>query len=268
MKDLLGKRYAYREHPKHMGEPVHEVEVVAESPTKLTRKVRIRHLQGEYAGLEEWVAKASLLVPWAESEAFSRDERAFLEARGDQTDDLSSTLAYQAVEGVLLSLTGYDVGFGWRASERNLLRIARFEHTAGVLELPKAQLMAEPRSFIDRHGTYWAPFDAAVRLAKWVCDHSPRKVLEALRAEENRLHVQAVRGVEEFERRYASERIPEDASVFAQVREWCGGAAAAQFNEIKHLQDEVTRLRGLLESAVALLDSHGHRALAASCGRS
>jgi hypothetical protein len=58
----VGKRFAYRETRFSYGEPVRPVEVVKEGPPR-SQKVRIRWLDCEYEGLEEWVPKGRLVAP-------------------------------------------------------------------------------------------------------------------------------------------------------------------------------------------------------------
>ena len=80
-----GRRYAYRERAHTPGDPVRPVEPVKDGPSR-SQKVKVRWLDGEYEGLEEWVPKVRLVVPWDEKEALLEDERrmfAALEASGD-----------------------------------------------------------------------------------------------------------------------------------------------------------------------------------------
>ncbi len=64
----VGRRFAYRERARSPGEPVRPVEVVKEGPPR-SNKVRVRRLDGEYEGLEEWIPKVRLVTPWEEAEA-------------------------------------------------------------------------------------------------------------------------------------------------------------------------------------------------------
>lgn len=62
------------------------VEVVKEGPPR-SNKVRVRRLDDEYEGLEEWVPKVRLVAPWDEVEALLEDERRMFEAL-DATGDV------------------------------------------------------------------------------------------------------------------------------------------------------------------------------------
>ena len=80
----VGRRFAYRERAHTPGDPVRPVQVVKEGPPR-SQKVRIRWLDGEYEGMEEWVPQIRLVVPWEQAEALLEDERrmfAALDASG------------------------------------------------------------------------------------------------------------------------------------------------------------------------------------------
>ena len=66
-----GARFACRSPAKAFGEPVREVEVVRRGPHR-SISVRVRWLDGEYAGLEEWVPTLRLLAPSEEVDGFLR----------------------------------------------------------------------------------------------------------------------------------------------------------------------------------------------------
>jgi hypothetical protein len=84
----VGNLFAYRKHVRAYGESVRPVEVTKEGPSR-SNKVRIRWLDGEYEGLEEWVPKMRLLAPWDEAEALLEDERRMLAAVEASEEDAS-----------------------------------------------------------------------------------------------------------------------------------------------------------------------------------
>jgi hypothetical protein len=80
-----GRTFAHRERTHTPGDPARPVELVKDGPPH-SQKAKVRWLDGEYEGLEEWVPKVRLVVPWDEKEALLEDERrmfAALEASGD-----------------------------------------------------------------------------------------------------------------------------------------------------------------------------------------
>jgi hypothetical protein len=60
-----GQRSAYCEWARTAGEPGRPVEVVKEGPPC---SHKVRRLDGEYEGLEEWVRKVRLVAPCDEAE--------------------------------------------------------------------------------------------------------------------------------------------------------------------------------------------------------
>jgi len=98
----VGRHFAYRERARSPGEPVRPVEVVKEGPSR-SNKAKVRWLNGEYEGLEEWIPKVRLVAPWEEAEALLEDERRMFEAL-DATGEVYGTVPYKAVRTVFFSL--------------------------------------------------------------------------------------------------------------------------------------------------------------------
>ena len=97
-----GLRYAYRERAHTHGVPVRPVELVKMGPPR-SQKAEVRWLYGEYEGLEEWVPKVRLVVPWDEKEALLEDERRMFAAL-EVSGEVYGTAAYRAVETVFLAV--------------------------------------------------------------------------------------------------------------------------------------------------------------------
>ena len=138
------RRHAYRERAHTPGDPVGPVELVKEGPPR-SHKAKVRWLDGEYEGLEEWVPKIRLVVPWEEKEALLKDERRMFAAL-EVSDDVYGTATYLAVETVFFAIpqeAGAEVWCGMKAVERQLLSID---------DLDAEELLAEPHSYVDRSG--------------------------------------------------------------------------------------------------------------------
>ncbi|MEW6172197.1 MAG: hypothetical protein AB1510_03915 [Bacillota bacterium] len=99
---VIGQRFAYRK-TRGLGDPVQPVEVVKEGPPRF-QKVRIRYLDGEYEGLEEWVPKSRLVVSWDDAQAFCEDEKRVL-AASEASDSVDGTLVHKAVQTVFGAIT-------------------------------------------------------------------------------------------------------------------------------------------------------------------
>ncbi|CAN5754433.1 hypothetical protein BH20ACT12_BH20ACT12_02240 [soil metagenome] len=179
----------------------------------------VRWLDGEYEGLEEWVPKVRLVVPWEAKEALLDDERRMfvaLEASGD----VYGTATYGAVETVFFAMPqeiGAEVLLGLKAAERELLSIDDLEAAAMRLGLDAKALLSEPRSYMNHFGEYRAPFGVAVKVAKRCCENFPEKVLRHLREEEEELRQELVSGNLDVSR-------PWWTACRASSRTWRGGS--------------------------------------------
>lgn len=101
-------------------------------------KVRIRYLDGEYEGLEEWVPKTRLLVPWEDVEAFCKDERCLLDAC-EVSEVVDGTIPYEAggwVFAAIAELFNEELVLtGWKTVERDLIIVHNFDKAVQKLNL-------------------------------------------------------------------------------------------------------------------------------------
>jgi len=243
-----------------LGEPVTPVVVVKEGPPR-SQRVRIRHLDGEYEGLEEWVPKSRLVALWEDASAFCDDEQKLLDAI-TASGDVDRSITYKAAEevfGAIAELFGEElISLGWKAIERGLVIIREFEASVQKLGLSKEQLLSEPHAFIDRHGDYKAPFYVAERLAKDFCAKFPQEILKYIQREENNSRQRSMSAPTLHEQDFAEKWLTKQKPVFALVREWCGEKALTEFNEIAELRAEIRRLRALAEETAQWLKDAGH----------
>lgn len=176
---MVGNRFAYRDRVRAYGEPVRPVEVTKEGPPR-SNKARVRWLDGEYEGLEEWVPKIWLLAPWEEAEALLEDERRMLAAVAASENEGSDKVKWEAVEKVFGTLSrisdpSEEVILGYKAVEDDLLAIQNLDATARRFGLDKEEMLAEPYAYVDRSGWYKAPFQTAVKVAKHCCRRFPAR---------------------------------------------------------------------------------------------
>jgi hypothetical protein len=144
---MVGQRFAYRDRIRAYGEPARPVEVTKEGPSR-SNKARVRWLDGEYEGLEEWVPKIRLLAPWEEAEALLDDERrmlAAIEVSEDACDEVTWE-AVSAIPGILsrISCPSEEVILGYEAIEEDLLVVRDLGAAARRLGLDKEEMLAEP----------------------------------------------------------------------------------------------------------------------------
>jgi hypothetical protein len=268
----VGKFFAYRQRVRAYGEPVRPVEVTREGPPR-SQKVRVRWLDGEYEGLEEWVPKIRLLAPWDEAEALLEDERRMLEAVAASEDDGSDKVEWEAVEKVLGTLSrisdpSEEVILDFNAVEEDLLAIQYLDAATRNLGLDKEEMLAEPHAFVERCGWYKASFQTAVKVAKHCCRQFPREILGLIKKEEDELRQELVSGnlVPTYSwwvdsashREYAEERLRELEPIHALIRRWCGQEAREEYDQVLALRDEVDRLRNLVQETAWWLKHIGH----------
>jgi hypothetical protein len=268
---IVGKRFAYRERVRAYGEPVRPMEVTKEGPPR-SNKARVRWLDGEYEGLEEWVPTIRLLAPWEVAEALLDDERRMLNAVEVSGEDASDEVTWEAVDevfGILskISEPSEEVILGYKAIEEDLLVVRDLE-AARRLSLDKEEMLAEPNAFVDRSGWYKAPFRTAVKVAKHCCQRFPREVLSRIKKDEDELRQELVSGNLDppdswwFDsarhREYAEERLRELEPVHALIRRWCGQEASEEFDQVLALREEVDRLRNLVQETAWWLKNNGH----------
>lgn len=70
----MGEHWAYRTRPKELGSPVRQVEIVRVGGQVRTGSLHVRFLDGDDAGLQEWVNAPSLVARWEDVEAFRSDD--------------------------------------------------------------------------------------------------------------------------------------------------------------------------------------------------
>lgn len=254
--------WAYRERPRTPGGPVHRVELLQKGPPR-SNKVRIRWLDGEYEGLDEWVSQFRLIVPWEEAEDFLADEERLEAVRkaGENIDPLlDSAIGQVFIAQPEDTYTYVDLD--------SALFITDFFEREEWLGFTTSELLDEPLAFVDRHGTYHAPLSVAEKVARRICELYPQQVTEHIGQEEARLQEEALRGRsftmgrgrtrEEWfvPPKRCAEYLREREPVFAVVREWCG-EEAERWNELQALREEVDRLRKVISDLAFKLRLEG-----------
>lgn len=265
----IGEVWAYREKPKTPGTPVSRVEVVQYGPVdRRPRSVRVRWLEGEYRGLDEWVNQSRLVVPWADVDVLldAERQRAELVESIDDPDEVlidATQFVLDSVEegrstGVMMGWSGtYGLAIAYKLDE--------------VPDAVRQELLDAPKSYVDNRGTYYGPWPVGVGVARRVCAEAPRAVLvESERHEEayRSAVITGFRGMHRsggypVDRSDAEQDLAAEQRVLAVVREWCGEAEREQWDQVVELRNEVTRLQELVLAAAERLKAAGHPQLTA-----
>lgn len=263
----VGETWAYRERISDPNCPLVPAEILRFGPPK-SHKVRIRWNGGEYEGLETWVPRVRLMVLWGKSESWLRDERLYRAVREASLDVVGTVEHRAALMAVFVHPDPDGILIGYDRSEGAILQAFDLQAMSDDLSLDARALLSEPLAFIDRDGTFVAPWPIARRIAIRVAERYPNLLLQTVADDESELQVGAVHGrYVELTRReqlyIPRERCAEDLRqkepVFALVRSWCGSTAVQTFDEVTALRVEVSRLRMVITDTARGLDEDGRQ---------
>jgi hypothetical protein len=266
----IGETWAYREKAHPPGWPMQPVEILLVGPPR-SKKVRIRFLEGEYPGLDQWVPQVRLRVPWTEAEALLHDERRYDETRQASRDPVSRAVRWAA----RYASYGYPEPDGFQISypddDDPIVEIPNLSEFAQAVGLDSTELLAEPHAFVSSSGMYVAPGAVAIRLAQRVAEVFPDSILTEVAKDERTLQQEAVYGhhfvcpggQDGFvSPEKCAEWLRDREPGFGVVREWCGVSSVDRFNELQALRDELARLRELIEQAARRFEAPDHPRIA------
>lgn len=203
-------------------------------------RCKVRHLEGELEGLEEFVHATHLRCPWREWHKVERDERneqrliEYVEA----LEELQPAVIEAAKE--VLASTGEDL---WIEEHRGYSRWnedAALRRVAGRAGLEGAPWRMAP-AFKDRRGVWFIPNGVLVDLACAFAKVEPETVHLRLDVEEQRL----VREGFVLDELAAHERLLRSKPAFAVARQWAGGV-----QDHHYLREELKRTQTLLRRAI------------------
>ncbi len=253
----LGQQYAYRESRTKYGEPVSPVKVIKIDP-KVKGKVRVVHLEGDYSGLQEWVPKIRLIVPWSESAALCSDEENALVA-ADISSCSDRTVLGEAVGSAFSG--AYDICkneyafIGWTGLYCGLLCIRDFDEAVGALALDRGKLLAQSGAFVDRNGQYVAPFSTAVWLAQDLCEKFATQIAFTAHRHEEDLCRKKAEAYEDWKIRFYEEELALQRQANGLIRQWCSATTWNEVDEHLVLLDEIRRLHKLVKIAIQSLEA-------------
>lgn len=257
----VGEHWVYREKANAIGTSIRPVEIVRHGPTR-SAKVQVRWLDGEFPGLEDWVPRGRLKVPWHDKDAWQADEirnRALAVASGCRDHE------WHALELVLLGTPFGELAHFGSARNTAWLESTNLGALAAALGLDEQPLMDAEGAFVDRHGLYHAPWPTTRNLLERACHVWTEDVIRLIGQTEREIVTRARTG------RYLGRRngywVPPEQCVedndtaqamVDMLRTWCGQPATERFDELRALREEVRRVGGIAEQALTQLRRHGH----------
>lgn len=266
----IGQRYAYREPPFRLGDRGRPAEVVRLGPPK-SQKVKVRWLDGDYVGLEEWVLQRRLAATLDEIDALVADELSHDDLwKHSEADPFLSQVVY-AVLGAIPAGLADDLFLDQRTRPRKaVLEGGSLDALVAFVGLQRAELLAEPHAFVDRRGAYFATIATAEKIARICCARYSDAILREIAADEQADRDASITGFylppahrvyaepHAVDRERQSEKVRAQEAVFAQIREWCGWEATMAFDRATALGVEIDRLRRLVAESAVWLEEAGH----------
>lgn len=250
-----GQTWAYRR-TKTIGEDAVKVKVL--DYPKGVRKVKIQHVDGELAGLDEWVNPATLISPWKDWPKRLRAERRELDLRqhvltvvgmpDTTTADAISLVFDSSGEQIWLD-ERYGVVTGEAAE------FERLASRAGWTSEDTARLTTHPATHDYRFPSRWRiPWDRGHQLAVALAKAEPETVSMYIDGEKTDLKHRGYLAGERWAHDYLREQLP----AMALAREWAGG----HDERAETLERRIGQLEQLLEQAADVLARHGEDRLA------
>lgn len=227
----------------------------------------MRFLDGDDAGLQEWVNPSSLVAPWAEIDTFRTDDAAE-SALVEASRHVRGTTDFEAARVIL--------GF---VRPKNKLRLRRTVADAGVLELGRLdetapfigidapELRGDPMVYENRHGMCLAGWPVTERVARHVAGRLADEILPEVDRKQQEIEQERAQSSWYSYSRRDDRKLDAEAAVLRTVRVWCGEDKADRYDELVALRAEVIRLGGLVEKAVKALRDRGHGVIASTIER-
>ncbi|MFH8253395.1 MULTISPECIES: PE-PGRS family protein [Streptomyces] len=263
----LGQHWGFRARPKELGSTVRRVEIVRVGGRGRTGWLHVRFLEGDDAGLQEWVNPSCLVARWEDVEAF----------RADDSSELALAVASREVRGSAdFEAARMVLGF---VRPRSKLRLRRGVSDAGILELSRleegarlvgmdaAELRSDPMVYENRDGLGLAGWPVTERIARVVAVRLAEDILPEVDRRQQAIDQERTQSSWYSYSRRDDRKLDAEAAVLRTVREWCGQDKAERYDELVALREEVVRLGKLVEKSVKALRDRGHGVIASTIER-
>ncbi|GLZ50335.1 hypothetical protein Acsp06_65200 [Actinomycetospora sp. NBRC 106375] len=259
----VGERWGYR---SRAGEKLVEAEVVRLG-AKRPARVRVRFVDLDHEGREEWVPPARLKVPWGQVEEFMARDRRWEAARALSPrvlDRPTDGAASQVIDDTYVNET---VRMAHRNADRGLLYVGDLDRLLRDLDWTHEQFVEQPGVFyVEPDGIWVAPWPVTEAVAQALAARHADALLGQVADDERRARLEAVYGHEYGRGKNSWSVSPEicaevDAELGAPRREllrrWCGADAVDRRDELEALRSEVRRLGELVVAAIEALRTAG-----------
>ncbi|MEU5578711.1 PE-PGRS family protein [Streptomyces huasconensis] len=263
----MGECWAYRARPKDLGSAVHQVEIVRVGGPGRSGWFHVRFLEGDAAGLQEWVSSASLVAPWADVDTFRADDAAEL-ALAVSSRHVRGSTDFEAARMILGFVRPKNrLRVRRTVADAGVLELSRLDETAPLIGLDAAELRSDAMVHENRHGMRLAGWPVTERVARHVAGRLAAEVVPEVDRKQQAIDQKRAQPSWYSYSRRDDRKLDAEAAVLRTIRAWCGQDKADRYDELVALRAEVIRLGGLVEKAVKALRDRGHGVIASTIER-
>ncbi|MBJ7902162.1 PE-PGRS family protein [Streptomyces sp. DSM 110735] len=263
----MGEHWAYRARPKDLGSAVRRVETVRVGERGRAGWIHVRFLEGDDAGLQEWVNPSHLVARWEDVEAFRKDDASEL-VLAEASREVRGTAAFEAARliiGVIRPKSKLRLRRG--VSDAGILELSRLEEAARLVGMEAAELRGDPMVYEKCDGLGLAGWPVTERIARHVAGRLADDILSEVDRKQQAIEQERTQSSRYSYSRRDDRKLDAEAAVLRTVREWCGQDKAERYDELIALRDEVVRLGKLVERSVKALRDRGHGVIASTIER-
>ncbi|KMS86367.1 PE-PGRS family protein [Streptomyces regensis] len=263
----IGEHWAYRARPKELGSPVRQVEIVRVGGRGRSDWIHIRFLEGDDAGLQEWVSPGCLVAPWSDVDAFRADDEAELRLTEASRHARGSTdfEAARLILGFVRPKNRLRLRRG--VADAGVLELSRLDETAPLIGMDATALRSDPMVHENRAGMCLAGWPVTERVARQVAGRLADEILPEVDRKQQDIAQERTRPTWRPYSRRDDRKLDAEAATLRTVRAWCGADKADRYDELVALRAEVIRLGELVEKAVKALRDRGHGVIASTIER-
>ncbi|GII02761.1 hypothetical protein Pta02_47690 [Planobispora takensis] len=259
----VGEVWAFRDQPKAVGTQVHQVKVVRIDGPRKQGDLHVRFLDGEEAGLQEWVARGQLVTPWTGVETFLDDDRRWA-AAFERSREVRGSVEFEAAKMIFDCVRPKNrIRLRHAVADAGVMEIADLGEVATWLGFDPQELRQQPLAFEDRFGTYVAAWPTTRRVARRVAEILGGGVLKKLARQEEALKTQR-QSEPWYDNKKTDRELERLESIIEVLYEWCGTEHVDRYDELRALRAEVERLGDLVQRAVTELRHRKCHAIAAT----
>ncbi|THA83151.1 PE-PGRS family protein [Streptomyces sp. A0592] len=263
----IGEHWAYRARPKELGGALRRVEIVRVGGAGRSGSVHVRFLDGDAAGLQEWVNPHCLLVLWADVDSFRADDAAEL-ALAEASRAVRGSAEFEAARMILGFVRPKGrLRLRKAVADAGVLELGHLDETAPLVGMNAAQLRNDPMLHEDRKGCSLVGWPITERIARQAAQRLADEILPEVDQRQRAMEEERDRSSWYGYQRRDDRKLDAEKEALRTVREWCGQEQAERHDELVALRSEVLRLGELVERAVKTLRDRGHGVIASTIER-